>query len=408
MTLTSFPTSISQRGVSTDAVWQLLYPMGASYGTIDLTSMIITEQGRGVPPLHYNIQRSTYQHGDTPVSMRLDPRVIQISLATEHDSRSQHYDNLARLLNRLSPGRNWSSNGALNQCVYRKIMPGGRQQWRSDLVTIGGSRYITSATARFVEWGLDAGDPFWILTGNDVGEYVIESMVNENMLKLTQAMAFSATGLEFRVFTGRVIRDLNVLLEAGPTLEDDRTEDTISLTDTVRLVAHDPLWRNPVQQSISYVVEDLSNLVFYESPNWLNRAVFPIWFGSSSIAGINSTTYVGTWLTRPMIIVDGPFSGVIVENVSTGDKLVMEYTAAVGERVTIDLDTLMVTNNYGANLMKYMSTPYADVDSDLITFGLYPDPQVLGGVNTISITVSGAVLGKSAIQMHWYSKYIGA
>lgn len=408
MTLTSFPTSISQRGVSTDAVWQLLYPAGSGYGVIDLTSMIITEQGRGTPPLHYNVQRGTYQHGDTPVTMRLDPRVMQIALATEHDSRSQHYDNLARLLNRLSPGRNWASSGTLTQCIYRKIMPGGRQQWRSDLVTVGGSRYITSATARFVEWGLDAGDPFWILTGTDASEYVIENVVNENMLKLTQAMAFSATGLEFRVFTGRVIRDLNVLLEAGPTLEDDRTEDSISLTDTIKLVAHDPLWRNPVRQSMSYAVENLHNLVFYESPDWTNRAVFPIWFGSSSIMGVSSITYVGTWFTRPMIIIDGPFSGVVIENISSGDKLIMDYDAVAGERVTIDLDALTVTNNFSVSLMKYMSTPYAGQDSDLITFGLYPDPQVLGGVNTVSITVSNAVLNKSGIQMYWYSKYVGA
>lgn len=392
----------------TDAIWQLLYPkFGGEYGVLDLTDIMVTEQGRAMPPLHYTVQRGTYQHGETPVGMRLDPRVMQLAIADERQSRPQLYEDLARFLSRINPGRNWSVTGTATRCIYRKIMPGGRPCWRSDLVTTSGSKVVTSQAGRFVEWGLGPGHPFTIASGADLGDYVIESITNENTLELTQALIATATGVQYRALTGRVMRDLYVLLEAGPTLEDDRAEDSWSMGETLKLIAHDPVWRCPVLQSVTWGVTNLSNLVFYENPDWTDRAVFPIWFGMDSILSNASLIYLGTWPSRPMIIANGPFSGLTLENLSTGDKLNMAYAAQVGEQVTINLEALTVTNNHGQNLMRYMSTPYTAADSDLITFGLYPDPQVQNGVNQINLTISGAVLGRTGAMMNWYSRYIG-
>lgn len=393
----------------TDAIWQLLYPKsGGIYGVLDLTSLIMVEQGRGMPPLHYNVQRGTFQHGETPINMRLDTRVIQVALADDHDSRAQMYAELAHLLSRVNPGRNWAANGTLTKCIYRKIMPGGRKQWRSDLVTTAGSSLVTSVTGRFAEWGLGAGSVFTVLSGTNAGDYIVSSVQNENMLTLTQTLAATATGVQYRIQTGRVMRDLCVLLEAGPALEDDLQEDSLALSDTLRFVAHDPVWYNPTLQTMSWGVIDLSNLIFYHDPDWTNRAVFPIWFGSDYILSTDSLTCLGTWMSKPKVVLTGPFSSVTLENLSTGDKLVMRYNAVDGEQVTIDLDAMTVTNNFGHNLMRYMSTPYANADSDLITFGLYPDPQVAGGVNKMQIGVSGATLGKTTASLYWYARYIGA
>jgi hypothetical protein len=402
------PTCYSLRSRSTDVVWQLLYPSGnGQFDVLDLTSMMLSEQGSGMPPLHYNTQRGTYQHGETPVSMRLDPRIIMLSLVSEHDSRSQMYDNLERLLGKLNPGRNWGIDGDLTTCIYRKIIPGGRMQWRSDLVTTGGSKTITSNTGRFAEWGLSPGDSFIILTGSNAGDYVVEQVVNENTLLLTQEMAFSDSGSQYRVFANQIVRDIYVLLEDGPRLVDDREVDTLSMSGVIKLIAHDPVWRNPILQSITWQVQNLSNLVFYENPNWLDRAVFPIWFGSNFISAETALVYHGTWFSRPMIIINGPFTKVELENISTGDKLHMLYTAGAGEQVTINLDALTVTNNYGQSLMRFMSTPYSDVDSDLITFGLYAAPQVVGGINNMRINISDAVFGQTSATMYWYARYIG-
>lgn len=393
----------------TDAIWQLLYPKsGGEYGVIDLSSMLVVEQGRGMPPLHYNTQRGTYQHGETPINMRLDVRVVQLALTDDNDNRPQMYADLARLLHRLNPNRNWAVDGTLTKCIYRKIMPGGTRQWRSDLVTVAGSRYVTSLTGRFAEWGLGAGDPFTISSGSDAGDYVVSVVVNENTLGLTQAMTASAAGVQYRVHTGRIMRDLSVLLESGPMLEDDRQMDSLALGDSIKLIAHDPLWKNPMRQSSTWAVQDMSNLIFYDPVNWPNRAVFPIWFGTDMIHSDTSLVYLGTWPSRPMIILTGPFTRVVVENASTGHRLNMVYTAVDYEQVVIDLDALTVTNNFGQNLMRYMSTPYAAADSDLITFGMYPDPQVSGGVNVINVDVSQAVQGKTTVDMYWYARYIGA
>lgn len=411
MTLQPFPTTLDKRSTNVDAAWQLLYPTGdGTYGVMDLTSMIITEQGRGMAPVKYATRRGVYQHGETPITMRLDPRVVQVVMATDHDSRSQMYDNLARLLKHLSPSRNWPISGGLDECIYRKIMPGGRLQWRSDLITWAGSRQIESATGKFAEWGLDAGDPFNILSGPDAGEYVIEKVYNENLLTLTQAMAWDLTGVEYRVFTGRIVRDLKVLLESGPTLEDDRQDDTMALNDTIRFIAYDPVWRNALQQSLIWPNDDYLNLIFYEPVNWENRARFPTWFYDARIdhfAAQTLVTYAGTWMARPVMIINGPFTNVTVRNLSTGDQLSLYYTANRDERVTIDLDALEVTNNRGESLMRFMSTPYADADSDLITFGLYPDPQVPGGQNLLSVDIDGVDLNVTKVFTNWYSRYVG-
>lgn len=405
-----------------DAIWQLLYPARTSqvstmssgspyasnYGVLDLTGLLIVEQGRGIPPLHYNVQRGTYQHGETPIGMRLDPRTIQIAIGGESRDRRSLYADLASLLRRLNPGRNWSASGALTYCLYRRIMPGGIRQWRSDLETVAGSKSVLSRTGRFAEWGLNPGDPFSIVSGADAGDYLVARVVNENVLELDTSLANSSVGLQYRVSTGHVTRDLRVLLEAGPTLEDDRQSDDVALNDTIRLVAHDPVWYNPVLQSMTWGVENLSNLIFYEDPNWTDRAVFPIWFGNDAMSSNMSLVYLGTWFSRPVVTITGPFTRVVLENISTGDKLNMVYSAVIGEIIYIDLDALTVTNNFGQNLMRYMSTPYAAADSDLVTFGLYPDPQVQDGVNIINLSVSGAVLSYTSVMMYWYSRYIGA
>lgn len=392
----------------TDVIRQLLYPKGSSYGTIDLSDIAVVEQNAGIAPLHYNTQRSVYQHGETPINLRLDPRVIQLAIARDFGSRSQFYDNLIRLMRRLDPGRNWSASGSLTKCIYRKIVPGGRKQWRSDLITVSGSNQVTSATAMFAEWGLSAGSPFTILTGSDAGEYVVDTLLNENNLKLTQSMAFSATGIEYRIVTGRIARDLDVLLEAGPVLEDDRQDDSMAINDTIRLVAHNPVWYNPQLQTITWGVDELENLIFYDPVNRPNRLEFPIWFGSDYISSNESLVYVGTWPSRPMIIVTGPFQNMSLENLSTNDALRMEYVADVGETVVVDLEALTVINNYGHNLMRYMSTPYTDLDSDLITFGLYPDPHVIGGLNHMHVGLSGALIGHTSASMLWHARYTGA
>ena len=67
-----------------------------------------------------------------------------------------------------------------------------------DLVTTAGSAVVTSAAADFVALGVQAGDPFAIAVGPDIGLYTVASVDSGgHQVTLTQALGVSRTGIAF-------------------------------------------------------------------------------------------------------------------------------------------------------------------------------------------------------------------
>jgi hypothetical protein len=148
-------------------------------------------QNFGLAPLHFIVQRGPYQDGDTALDMRLDPRVIRLVIAETLYRRDDYWDRRSDVLDLLRPNR--SFDGTVRPLVYQKWLPGGKLERRTDLVTTAWSTTVTSATGRFVERGLAAGDAFDITSGSDQGRATVASVVNDYTITLTTPMGHTAT-----------------------------------------------------------------------------------------------------------------------------------------------------------------------------------------------------------------------
>lgn len=64
-----------------------------------------SETGMGMPPISYQVARGPFQHGETVVDYRLEPRIIQLEHRRNGCSRSEYWANRSDLINLLRPNR---------------------------------------------------------------------------------------------------------------------------------------------------------------------------------------------------------------------------------------------------------------------------------------------------------------
>lgn len=204
------------------------------------------------------------------------------------------------------------------------------------------------------------------------------------------------TGVLRKVMPDGEIRDINVMVDQGPSFQmgDPKSWDAFGFTEVLRFIAFNPFFFNPTQQTLTFSLSSLSNLVF--------PITFPITFGSSVIDDTQLLTYLGTWEEFPIIEIDGPLEGPTIYNDTTGEYIEMLYNIAAGETVTIDLTDRQktVTSSLGTDLQ-------GTVEGDLGTWHLAPNPEAPGGVNTIRLTGSGASPGVTQVRVMWNDRYIG-
>ena len=114
-------------------------------------------------------------------------------------------------------------------------------------------------------------------------------------------------------------------------------------------------------------------------------------------------SYTGTWLSYPIIEIDGPIEDPSIYNPDNGEKLALTYHVAEGETVTIDTSygKKTVKNGAGTNLIGYLTS-----NSDLATFHIQHE-NISGYANIY--TISGTVpAGKTAhVTFKYYNRFIG-
>jgi hypothetical protein len=273
------------------------------------------------------------------------------------------------------------------------------------MVTTNGSIVVTSHDGRFIGRGLDAGASI-IIAGVT---YTIAGVPNDYTLNLTAVYAGATdTGVAWSFRRGWGKRDLFCLLEQGPAFNEDQGPQFPSsgYREVLRFVAHDPFWYSQ-EQTQSWTIEALDALVFDTDGTSQVRAWFGktpgegFWFfGGDSVSASVQVVYWGTKGAKPVFTITGPAINPIVDNTTIGARIEMDYSAVLGETITIDTLALTVTNNFGENLSP-------NTTGNLATFELSPAPQAPNRINNIFVSFGGGVSGQSAVTMTWRNRGVG-
>jgi hypothetical protein len=186
-------------------------------------------------------------------------------------------------------------------------------------------------------------------------------------------------------------RDLYCHSLASPLYEDEiGTWETD--TEEITLIAHDPLFKNPVSQTLydSYSVSAEKELVF--------PITFPIHFEPSLYHTlILPISYTGTFVTYPVLQVNGPYTQIVFTNQATGAQVGLVVPILVGETRVIDLNPRRrtIVDGSGADRFNELLLP----ESNLTAFNIRPKgiswenspfEGVPDGLNNIAVIATDA------------------
>lgn len=353
--------------------------------------------GFGLSPLHFITSRGPFQDGETALGMRLDTRTVQIIVGEPVSTDTEYWDKRGELLDLLRPNR--SFDGTVRPLIYRKWYPAGKTEFGNDMVTTNGSTTVTSATARFLERGLDAGQAITI----GAAPYTVADAPNDYTVTLSAAYGGATdTNVHFQWRRGWGKRDLYCLLEGGPNFDEGPESSPYyprGYYEVLRFVAHDPAWYGLEQSEDWTLPARLGALVFDGVGAWFGAGGEWL-FDTSYVSETVEIVYWGTVGANPIITIDGPAALPVVTNDTADTEIRLDYTVVEGETVTIDTLALTVTNGDGDNLTPYLT-------GDLATFTLEPPPQAPARANEITVSFASGKIGASAITMTWRNQYIG-
>lgn len=107
----------------------------------------------------------------------------------------------------------------------------------------------------------------------------------------------------------------------------------------------------------------------------------PMFVGASSFDTTRVIPYEGTEKTYPQIVITGPVTDLVIENLTTGDKLDFSGVT-ISDTYTIDLRPgfKTVVDSAGNNKIADLTA-----DSDISTFCLQPHPTVQNGANELQV-----------------------
>lgn len=169
------------------------------------------------------------------------------------------------------------------------------------------------------------------------------------------------------------------------------------ITEPLELLAHDPIWYDNADISVSNVDVILPDLRF--------PITFPIRFGYSYVSATTGAfVYDGTWETWPIITLNGPYSSAQVGNVVTGATIYLITPIGPGEQRIIDLTPGAITVTDANGVLKF-----EDVDpiSNFVQFQIKPVPEAPGGVNEITAIMFNSVVGTSNLTITYKNRYFG-
>jgi len=150
--------------------------------------------------------------------------------------------------------------------------------------------------------------------------------------------------------------------------------------------------------------EEVEFTLIAPDPVWTQVvAVTYLTFAQADIGTSKVATYTGGWITFPYpFSIKGSLTHPIINNLTSGKKIDLNYTVPDNTTVLIDLRYGYKTILQGStNLLQYLSS-----DSDLEDFWFLPDPDAGSGNNTIQVT-GGSTSGNTTVKLGWTPVKIG-
>jgi len=189
-----------------------------------------------------------------------------------------------------------------------------------------------------------------------------------------------------------ISRSIDVKI-SGASMDTSSTD--FHVRSVIQLRADDPTWYNSTQKSQQMTYTQYGTPTPYPKP-------YPVPYGADSVDNTISVAYTGTVMASPILQCIGPLTNLTLVD---GAGRLIQFTSSVpdGDIWTIDLryGKKTVVNTAGISQFASLS-----IYSDLINWGLYPDPTFNAGLQYLSVSATGTT-SDSNVTMFWYDRYVG-
>jgi len=193
------------------------------------------------------------------------------------------------------------------------------------------------------------------------------------------------------------VRSIIVRADPGLVFPPQSNNNNWNIQESMDFVAYDPTFFDAAQAVTALSSSTQTQLVF--------PITFPITFGTSDVfLTTGNLTYVGTWRSYPTLTITGPYTRANIQHVGLGINISLNVSISAGEQRIIDLTpgSQSIVDGSGANKFSDLGA-----GSDLVDFALYPDPEVAGGIQTITVQLVNGVAGQSTASLAYYTRYFG-
>lgn len=191
------------------------------------------------------------------------------------------------------------------------------------------------------------------------------------------------------------LRSIIVRADPGLVLPPKPNDNNWNIDEDLDFTAFDPTFFDASQTVTALASTTQTQLIF--------PITFPITFGTSDVfLTTGSITYLGTWKSYPTITLTGPYTRAQIQHVTLGINIMLSVAIVAGETRIIDLTpgSQSIVDGSGNNKFSDLGA-----GSDLVDFALYPDPEVAGGVQVITVQLVDGVGGTSTASISYYSRY---
>jgi len=188
-------------------------------------------------------------------------------------------------------------------------------------------------------------------------------------------------------------RILDVNVSGGLTMDNDGRD--FNVRGVIQLRASNPTWYQTYDVPVAISAQLFGTPTAYPKP-------YPVTYGSATINKITAIVYDGSWFTYPVIQCIGPASNLTIVD-SLGHTIIFDDPINIGDIWTIDLRYGAKTIYDQNGVSKFSSL---DINSNLISWGLYPRPTMIDGINTISVSATGTD-ANSQVAMYYDERFVG-